>query len=139
MLVEKVDTVGGEPAERALDRLADVLRPAVQARDRAVLDLEAELGRDDDAIALALERAAQQLLVRVRAVDLGRVEEGHAELDGPVDGGDGLALVALLGGAVGLAHPHAAEAERGDLQAARSEFAVSDPFQRPTICCRCSG
>ena len=36
VLVEEVDAVGGEPAERALDGLADVLRPAVHARDAAV-------------------------------------------------------------------------------------------------------
>ena len=52
-----------------------------------------------------LERAAEQLLVRERAVDLGRVEERHAELDRAMDGGDRLALVALLGRAVGWLIP----------------------------------
>ena len=64
-----------------------------------------------------LEGAREQLLVRVGPVHLGRVEERHAELDGAVDGGDGLALIALLGGAVGLAHPHQAEPEGGDGEA----------------------
>ena len=50
--------------------------------------LEAELGGDDDLVAPALERPAQQLLVGEGAVHLGRVEEGHAQLDGAVDGGD---------------------------------------------------
>ena len=66
---------------------------------------------DDRAVALSLQRAAEQHLVRERAVDLGGVEEGHAELERPMDGGDGLAVVEA---AVGLAHPHATEPERGD-------------------------
>ena len=71
-----------------------------------------------DAVARAapelLERAGEQFLVLVRPVRFGRVEEGHAELDGAMDRGDGLALVALLGRAVGLAHPHEPEADGGD-------------------------
>ena len=53
VLIEEVDVVGGEAAQRALDGRADVRRAAVQPGDRAVLDLEAELGRDDDAVAPA--------------------------------------------------------------------------------------
>ena len=127
VLVEQVDVVGPEPAQRALDGLADVLRAAVHAVDRALrVELEAELGRDDDAVARALERlerARQQLLVRERPVRFGRVEEGAAELDGAMDRGDGLALVALFGRAVRRAHAHEAEAEGGDGQALRAEGA----------------
>ena len=36
VLVEQVDVVGAQPAQRAFDRLADVLGPAVDAVDRAV-------------------------------------------------------------------------------------------------------
>ena len=94
VLVEQVDVVGAEPAQRAFDRLADVLGPAVDvgADLLAVLEAEAELGGDHHLVAPALQRAAEQLLVRVRAVDLGRVEEGAAELDGAVQRGDRLAL-----------------------------------------------
>ena len=52
-------------------------------------------------------------LVRARAVHVGRVEEVHAELERAVDRRDRLRLV---GGAVELGHPHAAEAERRDLE-----------------------
>ncbi len=61
----EVNAVRAETAERALDRQAYVLQPAVHAGDAAVLDLEAELGREDDAVALALESAGEQLLVSV--------------------------------------------------------------------------
>ena len=57
------------------------------------------------------DRPADQLLVGERAVHVGGVEEGHAEVEGPVDGVDARLLV---GGAVELRHPHAAEAEGGD-------------------------
>ena len=55
MLVQQVDVVRLQPVERSLDSLVDVLRPAVHAGDGAVrAELEAELGRDDDAVAPAL-------------------------------------------------------------------------------------
>ena len=47
-----------------------------------------ELGGDDEAVALALDRLAEQLLVGERPVHLGGVEEGDAEIDRAVDGGD---------------------------------------------------
>lgn len=52
MLVEEVYVVRPQPAERALYGLADVRRAAVHARDAAVLYPEAELGGDDDAVAM---------------------------------------------------------------------------------------
>src|SRR5438105_7408588 len=68
VLVEKIDAVSSEAAERAFDCFANMLRSTVQARHRAVLDLETELGRDDHAFALAVERAREQFLVCVRPV-----------------------------------------------------------------------
>ena len=63
------------------------------------------------------ERASHQFLVRVRPIRLGRVEEGHAERDRAMDRRNRLTLVALVGRAVGLAHPHAAETDLGDGEA----------------------
>ena len=116
VLIEEVNAVSSEAAERALDGLANMLGPAIQARHRAVLDLEPELGRDSHAIALTRERASEQFLVGIRPVHLGRIKERDAKLDGPVDGGDGLAPVALFGGSVSKAHPHAAQPERRHFQ-----------------------
>ncbi len=127
MLVQQVDVIGLQSAQRSLHGGSYVLRSTVQTKR---LDVEAfppssiasqflsrfslsdtppELRGDEHLIALPLQRAAEQLLVREWSVHLGRVEEGDTELDGAVDGGDRLALV---GGAVRLAHPHAAESER---------------------------
>src|SRR5262249_2339996 len=74
---------------------------------------DAALRREDDLVASALEGTTEELLVGERAVHVRGVEQGHAELDGAVKGGDGLGLVAR---AVELAHAHAAEAEGGDLE-----------------------
>ena len=83
--------------------------------------IEAELRGQRHRVSPPLERAAQELLVVVVAVDLRRVEEGAAELDGAVDRGDGLRLV---GRAVGLAHAHTAKADRRDLKALLAKLPV---------------
>src|SRR3546814_1115773 len=49
------------------------------------LEPEAELGRDDQPIALAPDRFAEQFLVAERTIDFGGVEEGDAEVDRAVD------------------------------------------------------
>ena len=68
--------------------------------------LDAELGGQHHLVPAAGDRLADQPLVGERAVHVGGVEEGDAEVQGAVDGPFGLLLVA---GAVELAHPHAAE------------------------------
>ena len=60
-------------------------------------------------------------------VHLGRVKERQAEFDGPVNGGDGLAPVALLDGAVSKAHPHTAKSESRGFQII-SKFALLHCF-----------
>ena len=57
---------------------------------------------------------ADQLLVDVRAVDVGGVEERDAELDGPLDGGHRLGVAVGSGGGV---EAHAPEALIGHDQA----------------------
>jgi hypothetical protein len=111
-----------QPAQRALHRLADMLRPAVAlgADLLAVLEAKPELGGDHHLVAPPLERPAEQLLVGERAVDLGRVEERAAQLDGAMQRGDRLALV---GRAVGLAHAHAAQTDRRYFQPLSPQFA----------------
>ena len=75
----------------------------------------AELRREHDLVAAALDRLADERLVLagLRAVDVGGVEEGDAELERPVDRRDRLGLVRL---AVPGRHPHAAEALLRDLE-----------------------
>ena len=103
-----------EPSATCLD----VLGPAVQAPLLPVrVDVEAELGGDHHLVAERGERLADELLVRERAVDLGRVEEGDAALDGRPDEGDHLLLVGSR--AVAVAHAHAAEPDGRDFQVSK--------------------
>ena len=89
-----------------------VMAPSAAADD-------AELGGEDDAVALALEGAAHQLLVGAAPVHVGGVEEGDAELQCVVDGLDRFRFAAAD---VEVGHAHAAEAEGRYLE--RSELAV---------------
>ena len=84
---------------------------------RIVDEVEAvhpELRRDDHLAADGRQRLADQLLVRERAIDLRRVEERDAAFDGCAEERDHLLPVGR--GPVGEAHPHAAEADRRDLE-----------------------
>jgi hypothetical protein len=68
-------------------------------------------------VAAAFDRAAEEFLVGEGPVDLGGVEQGDAQLECPLDGADGLGVVAA-GAGVGGGHPHATEADAGDVQLA---------------------
>ena len=84
MLVEEVDDVGAQAAQRSLRSGAHLLGAAPQAGLVPVgVEGEAELGGDDDLVAHGCQRLADQLLVGVGTVDLGGVEEGDAAVDGP--------------------------------------------------------
>ena len=103
-------------------------RAAVDAEELAVLAAHvAELRREHDLVAAVGDRLADELLVRERAVHVGRVEEGDAELERAVDRRDRLASSAV---AVELGHPHAAESERGDLESLLRR-ACASPSARP--------
>ena len=87
MLVEKVNGLDPETLERAFDRPPDPCRPAGDATilPRRGIDVEAELGGDDDTVAERTQRLADDLLVLERPIDLGGVEEGYALVDGGAD------------------------------------------------------
>jgi hypothetical protein len=120
VLVEQIDRVDLEPLERALDGLFDVLRPAVEPPLLPLrVELEAELGRDHNLFAHWRKSFANEFFVRERSVDLGRVEEADAALDGRADERNHLLLVTRW--AVGEAHAHAAEADGRDFQVAVSK------------------
>ena len=99
VLVVEVDVVDAESRQRGVARGPDVLRPAVDADPGAVgQPLVAELGGELHLVAAVLtgrDRAADQLLVGERAVHVGGVEEGDAEVERAVDGGDRLASSAV--------------------------------------------
>jgi hypothetical protein len=94
VLVVQVDVVGSETPQRALDRSADVRRAAVEmTRTTTGMRHEAELGRQHDLVAPARDGPADEFLVGERSVDLCGVDEGDAQVEGPVDGADGLVVI----------------------------------------------
>ena len=92
VLVEQVDPCPCAAARASRRRRSDRLGAAVEPAALAARELEAELGRDHDPVAHRLERLADELLVRERAVDLRGVEERDAALDGAADERDRLLL-----------------------------------------------
>lgn len=118
VLVEQVDGLDAETFQRSLGNLSDMFGAAVDAGDGGSarltgIDLEAEFGGDHHTIAERLQRLSEKNLVGKRAVDLGSVEEGDAEIDGAMERPDRFRFVT---GAIGKAHAHAAEADGGDGQ-----------------------
>src|SRR6185369_4145662 len=85
------------------------------------IDVEAELGGDDDLALERLERLADDGLVGEGPVDLRGVEEGYTSLRRGADEGDGLR--AIDGGAEAEAESHTAEPEGGDVETVRAECA----------------
>ena len=80
--------------QRALDRGADVGGAAVDdAGAAAGVGDEAELRGHHDLVAAALDRLADQFLAVERAVDLGGVDVGDAQVQRPVDGADRLGVI----------------------------------------------
>src|SRR5205085_10574568 len=97
--------------ERAFEGDSDVLGAAVGLTSTAVRVRDVpELGRQDDLVAPTGDRASDELLVRVRPVDLGRVDEVDAEAERALDRADRLGIVLARAGVEG-GHAHAAEAE----------------------------
>jgi hypothetical protein len=78
VLIEQIDALHTQPAQRVLDRRPDVLRPAVQPGAAAAVEGEPELGGDDRLLAHGSQSLADELLVAEGAVHLRGVEEGDA-------------------------------------------------------------
>ena len=120
--VVQVDVVGTQALQGAVDGHADVLGPAVDGESGAELpravNLIAELGGDEVLRALAGNGLAHQPLVQQGTVEVGGVEQVHAQFPGPVNGGDALGLVgrAVNGHAGQGGHAHAAQSLNGNFE-----------------------
>lgn len=90
---------------------------AVQGSGRALLHAEAELGGNDRTMANGSEGLAHPFFTDMRAIDLGRVEKGHALVKGRADQGNHGLLV--INAAVIAHHGQAAQADGGDFQRAQ--------------------
>ena len=123
VLVVEVDVLDTEAPQGALAGLPDIGGAAVDGapRGRADVELDPELGSQEDLLAAVGDRAADELLVGVGAVHVGGVQEVAPQLQGALDRGDRLAFV---GGAVEGRHAHAAQADLRDLRAVGPESAL---------------
>ncbi len=124
MLIQKVDGADIQPLQRGFHGLLDVLGAAVQTlgmRVCGVVELEAELGGDDDLIAKRREGFADEFFVDEWAVDLSCVEKRDAAFDCAAHDGDHF-LFGSGDGAVTGSHAHAAETDGRYFEAALAEF-----------------
>jgi hypothetical protein len=123
MLIEEIDPICLEPPERGLGNLSNVGRATVDAGHLfALLDFEAELGREDDLVPDRRQGFADQLFVRERTVDFGGVEEGDSCVHGRPEDRDPLRPTRAA--AVAGIEAHAAKAQSRDLQTALAECAL---------------
>src|SRR5450759_609056 len=121
VLVVQVDVLHAEALERGVAGRVHVLRPAVDAHPAAVLAAHVpELRRQHDLVAPPRDGAPDEALVGERTVDVRGVDQGHAQLEGAMDGRHRLVLV---DGAVELRHAHAAETHGRHLQPPAAESA----------------
>jgi hypothetical protein len=119
VLVVEIDVVGPEAAQRSLEGGTDVLRAAVVLRYVPVaVGAHPEPCRQDHFGSAPRDRAPDELLVRVGAVDLGRVDQGDPEIEGAVDPADRLSVVDARSRVVGR-HAHVPVAEPRDLHAVK--------------------
>src|ERR1700682_3925632 len=116
VLIVEVDVIGADALERAFDRDPDVLWVAVNCKSItvAVRD-QSELRRQNDITTTPRERAAHELFVRVRPVDLSGVDEIDAKVEGSVDGADGLRVIGSRAGVVS-GHAHGPKADPRNVQ-----------------------
>ena len=116
MLIKQIDSIGLETLERGLCNLADVRGTAVKACLLAILELEAELGRNHHLITDRPQRLAHHFFVRVRSVRFGCIEERDAAFDCGTNNRE--RLFAAPGRAIAEADPHAPKAERRHFESA---------------------
>src|SRR6266498_5093241 len=108
MLIVEVDRIHVESAETPLDRVLDIVRPATDATPGGIFRVpqDAELRREENLVTFAFDGPPNELLVGIRSVHVGCVEEVDTQLQCSMNCGRRFHVVTS---AVELAHPHAAE------------------------------
>lgn len=80
---------------------------------------ETELRRHDDVVPAALDGLADEFLAVEGAVDLGGVDVGDPEVQGPVDGADRLGVIEPSARGVDAYHGHGSQADTRDIEPAQ--------------------
>ena len=118
--VVEIDVIHPQSGQAALDGSTHIGGRSVDLQRGAVgVVADAELGRDESLVPPVGQRLADLDLVGVRAVHLGRIEEGDPQLQRAMDHRRSMALVRRR--AVERRHPHAAQADGRNFWTVRSE------------------
>src|SRR5271165_706438 len=113
VLVVKVDHIDAQSLEAGVTALPDILRITPDAEEFTVRAADvAELRRQYHLPSAVLDGLADEDLVSSHSIDVRRVEQVPASVQVTMDDADRLRVIHLLR-VVELAHPHAAEADRG--------------------------
>src|SRR5947208_8298447 len=123
MLIIEIDAVNAEPAQARFACLLHVLGFAVNAAKtwRIRVAQDSELRRDDNSMAFAANSASEQLLIGVRTINVGGIEEGNPKVDCAIDSGERFHIVVV---AVEFRHAHTAESDRRNNRSAASKFSL---------------
>src|SRR4030095_14708405 len=120
MLIIQADGVDAEPLQRRVTRTLNVFRGPADSQPRAiVVPNVAELRREYDLTVPITNGAADETLIRARAVCVCRIQEIDSEVQSAMDCRDRLRIVMF---AIELGHAHAAEAQRGNHGTASPEL-----------------
>src|ERR1051325_1164994 len=124
MLVIEIDYLYVESLQTGFARRAHVIRSAADAAVFRPIWIaqDPELCRDNGLLAATAQRAADQLLVRVRSVNICRIKEIDAQLERAVNRCDRFLLAAPL--AVKVRHAHAAKSNRRNDWSTAAEFSL---------------
>src|SRR5271157_4328827 len=135
VLVVKVDHIDAQSLEAGVTALPDILRIAPDPEEFPIRTADvAELRRQYHLPAAILDRLADKDLVSSHSIDVRRVEQVPAGVQVTMDDADRLRVIHLLR-VVELAHPHAAEADRGYAKTTLAKSTL-DHGVSPQGCCR---
>jgi Putative esterase len=108
-VVVEVDMLDPEPPETRLAGPLYIIRPPVDSQEFALRPAHIpKLAGEDDLVAPATNRATNQFLVLSHPVHVGGIQESHAQVESPVDGGY---RFGLIGWTVKLRHAHATQTQ----------------------------
>src|SRR5260370_41362823 len=123
MQIIEINYIDIEPAQTTFARFAHIIGLAADPAKLALIWItqNSKFRRYDDLSATSSQCAPEQLLIGVRAIHVGRIEECDAELERAMNCGERFFLVSPP---IKIRHPHAPEADRRNDRAASSKVSL---------------
>ena len=122
--VEEVDPLEPEPAQARLARRPQALRPPVGGPAPRALPRETGFRRDHEPLRIRVQRLGDQRLAHLGPVGVCRVDQVHAQLDGPPEQPPRLVRLRRRAPDARACERHGAEPEAAHLQLAADENRV---------------